>query len=260
MNVVSLALFGDGDRYRRYLPTAIRAHHALYAGWTLRIHHDRTLDSNYYGKALRALASRGLVELVLVDGPVLKFKAMLWRLLPLWDKKVERFICRDVDTVPVVRERLAVEEWIKSDLAFHAISDRAVDHNWPTLGGMIGFLVKPSLSLLKNPTSFDDLLVNTVCWPDEIWSGKKRVSGCTENDQFFLGEHLWPVLKNNALEHRLSGSHRFEARQTLTSVVAVADAFVPFIGSADVDLPRALSFYKMHGNREKEISECERVT
>lgn len=283
MNVVSVTLFSDPNEHwvrrpnylpswRKYLPVAIRAHHNLYRGWSFRIHHDQSLDSGIYGRVLRALEEQGLVELVPVADPiVLRGRSMLWRLLPLWDNRVERFLCRDIDTVPGFRERCAVEEWIKSGLAFHAISDKCGSHDFPTLGGMVGFHTKQTRVLLKNPASFDEFLDRTG-WTEKQWSEEKRASSYTTNNQFFLAEQVWPHVRTNAFEHRLSRSCVFEGTKVskqeigLTKIADVqesvrvgADALIPFIGSADVNLDKALAFYKTHGDPkiERAIAACE---
>jgi len=82
LRIISTTLFdkAEQERYQPYLPMALRAHHNLYKGWIYRIYHDGTIDSGPYGKSLRRLAERGLVELRFVSSDALIEKAMLWRL------------------------------------------------------------------------------------------------------------------------------------------------------------------------------------
>src|SRR3990167_6523201 len=92
--IVSLSVFGDSrfGAYHwqfmpRFLAAWVRAHHALFPGYELRIHHDHHLFSTNYGGTLCGLSRRGLVKLVYVPArPGMgKCEAMLWRLVPLWD-------------------------------------------------------------------------------------------------------------------------------------------------------------------------------
>lgn len=268
VNVVSVALFGESENNQTYLPAMIRAHHNLYRGWTFRIYHDRLLDSGTYAQELRALSERGLVELVLVDEFLRRERAFLWRLLPMWDDRVEHFLCRDTNTVSGYRERCAVEEWINSGLAFHAISDKRGSHDFQTLSGMIGFRSRQARALL-GASSFDKLLSR---WADSDWTGQKRKSNFTTNNQLFLLEQVWPLVQGSACEHRLSGSCVFAGTKmslqeiTLSNVAGVSesvknesDALIPFIGSPDINLTRTIDFYRQYGDREIEevISKCE---
>jgi hypothetical protein len=94
------------------------------------------------------------------------------------------------------------------------------------------------------------------------------------NDQYFLKSYVWPLVRANTMEHRLSGSCTFPgvARSqsfigsalclvagVSPSVAQYADRFVPFIGSVDVDYEGALAFYREYGDLEIErlITECE---
>lgn len=274
MNVVSFTLFGEAADYHRYLPAAIRAHHNLYRGWSFRIHHDGRGILGPYNRALRALADRGLVELVFVDTDAPFHRAMLWRLLPIWDTAVERLLTRDIDTVPTFRERRAVEIWIRSGLAVHAISDKQGHHDYPTLGGMMGFQAAQTRALL-DASSFE-VLIDRARWPEAAWLQRSgwRMSNFTTNNQLFLGEQVWPRIQKSACEHRLSWSRKFDAALSFGEVELInedlgisktirelADGLVSFIGSSlsNSRLADAFIFYRIHGDPEIEqvITSCE---
>ena len=62
---------------------------------------------------------------------------MLYRFMVADDPAVERFIVRDLDGRPSIRELLAINDWIRSGRSFHTIRD----HKWhskPIMGGMWG--------------------------------------------------------------------------------------------------------------------------
>lgn len=62
---------------------------------------------------------------------------MFPRFLIAEDPNVERFLIRDVDSRPSAREVSAVQDWVKSDLNFHAMRDHPYHAVW-MLGGLWG--------------------------------------------------------------------------------------------------------------------------
>ena len=63
---------------------------------------------------------------------------MVWRFLVASDKNVERYIVRDIDSRLSVREKQAVDEWIKSGKMFHVMRDHPSHSHYPMSGGMWG--------------------------------------------------------------------------------------------------------------------------
>jgi hypothetical protein len=137
MRIVSLALFADpaGKEkrdYAKHLPAAIRAHHAWYAGWTLRIHATERALEIPYGPALRDLERRGLLELVVSAPPRTPAEGKLWRLQPLWDERTRIVAPRDLDAIATPRERAVVDAWEASgEIA-------CVIHDHPQHNGLMG--------------------------------------------------------------------------------------------------------------------------
>ena len=68
-----------------------------------------------------------------------KIKFQNWRILPLFDKKVDVFICRDADSRLSYREKAAVDEWLESNKALHIMRDHPKGHKTIMLAGMCGF-------------------------------------------------------------------------------------------------------------------------
>ena len=125
--------------YPSFLPTLVRAHHVVFPGYELRIHHDGCIATCYYGQALIELSNRGLVKLCYRGPASTLCGPMLWRLAPIWQDGVEFVFCRDVDALPMPRERIAVEEFVRQPhIAAHAIYD-SPQHGNGLCGGMIGF-------------------------------------------------------------------------------------------------------------------------
>ena len=131
--VISLALFrplpgehrhGDAHTYfPLFLPAVLRAARAIFPGWEVWIHHDEHMRPGPYGSALRVMHDRGLLRLVDCGRTPALTAAMLWRLHPVFDQSVEYVLCRDLDGLPIPRERMCVERWIAARTALHAMHD-----------------------------------------------------------------------------------------------------------------------------------------
>lgn len=143
MKAISYSLFGynkekqkncfDFNSYLRGLLLCIRMNRLLYPDWVNVLQTDK---ETY--QAFKQLFDP-LPVLVEVNPPEVLTKAMLWRLKPVFDySKYTHVICRDLDSLATYREAQAVQDWINSDKAAHAITD-SISHTLPMLGGMIGF-------------------------------------------------------------------------------------------------------------------------
>ena len=76
------------------------------------------------------------VEIIYVAKPG-DWRSMFWRFMPASESEVDVIICRDTDSRLSLREKAAVDEWLKSDKGFHIMRDHPA-HGFPILGGMWG--------------------------------------------------------------------------------------------------------------------------
>ncbi len=128
----------QGVFFQHFLPSLLRAYYAVFPDWELRIHHDLRVMETPYWPVLEELQANGQLRLVNCGEAPSLCGAMLWRCLPFWDEQVELFACRDIDSLPMPRERIMLEEFADSDLAIHAILD-SESHTGPLMGGMCAF-------------------------------------------------------------------------------------------------------------------------
>lgn len=182
--VVSLAVFGE-RRYWRYLGCYIRAHHALFPAYELRIHHDEGIDNVPYGRALKTMAARGVINLrQMPSRPGMgKCEKMAWRLAPAWDTDVEYVIARDLDAGTSWRDRCAVEEFIASGLDAHALYDNPAHIG--LMGGMCSYRAAKLREIFGY--SYADFIA-TANYSDERWAEHGA-------DQDFMNSRIWPVTK-----------------------------------------------------------------
>lgn len=254
-NVASYCLFWCGrdehsKLYTNGLRATVLAHHAVYPGFELRIHHDGTLHKDDDSARLIRFAEMGLVKLVHV-GPADRIcEAMLWRMLPVWDEGVDYTLCRDLDGLVTPRERLMTEDFIASGAGLHCINDHP-QHSAPIMGGMCSFRgdVFRTMTRRKSFQSF-------------ISGARLDAHG---DDQLLLRDIVWPAMLRSLCEHRICGremtpgavaslkwtrAKENDIKDVAPEVMARGDSLVPFIGVPGFDFRRAEEFYLEHGNQD----------
>ncbi len=181
MKVISYSLFGYNEErkencfifsdYLRGLHINIRLARILYNDWVIRVH----VDQNTYDGLNHIFKELPIQVVVCKNAPLTK--AMLWRMMPIFDENVTHTLCRDLDSPLTFRERQAVEQWLYNGKVCHAITD-SISHNIPLMGGMIGFN-----HYFKDYAKFqtwDKMMARDMRWD------KKGV------DQLFLQKYIYP--------------------------------------------------------------------
>lgn len=113
------------------------------------------------------------------------FDSMMWRFLPISDPSVNVFLSRDTDSRLNLREKVAVEEWLKEGTKLHVMRDHRY-HDTAILGGMWGF----------NGTIVNDINV--------MWNNFIKAYGSHNHmdiDQAFLRHIIYPKYNNDCTEH-----------------------------------------------------------
>ena len=129
---------GRGVFFRGFLPALMRSIRSVYDDWQIVIYHDSRVTEWHYFRVFEEMHRRGLLKLVPRGEAFTLCGAMMWRFCPIFEG-VNYVICRDVDSLPTPRERIAVERWINSGKPVHAIHDSKSHRGTPLLGGMVGF-------------------------------------------------------------------------------------------------------------------------
>lgn len=201
-NVVSYAFFrSDASGYEseragaargiffvNFLRNLVRAHHAVWTGWELRIHHDDRVKAFPYFKALERMATAGLLKLVDCGKAETLCGSMLWRMLPIWDKEPGHVVCRDVDSLAMPRDRVMVEEAINAGAEIHCVLD-SESHSGPIMGGMCKFRNK---AISAKYRSLNEL----------IWTSPDIDLNRHGADQRILNRALWPEFSKYSLIHQ----------------------------------------------------------
>ncbi len=227
--------------YARFLPAMIRAHHAIWPGYELRIYHDDIARLHPYFAALTRMHDRGLLRLVPCGGAPALTLAMLWRMRPIFDGDDIVMTC-DLDSLPLLRLRRFVEEFAASGKAVMLVHG-CESHNIVG-GGMLGI----------RPARFREL-VGASTWEEFIaLAGDHGWSGYAADEEF-LRHTIWERVTDEAIvfsnnEERIIrcvDQRRAPAQEApsdlLPEVRERGDHFAPYIGSAGYDLDAALDFY-----------------
>lgn len=152
---------------------------SIYPGWKIRIYFNNVPDQ------WLELIKTFPVELIKEKFND-KLRFQIWRILPLFDKKIDIFICRDTDSRINFREKVAVEEWINLEKPIHIMRDHPTGHKTIILAGMCGFnniIIKKTLKLKNNE------LIHQLNLEDY------------DSDQEFLRKIIFPFFANNHLAH-----------------------------------------------------------
>jgi hypothetical protein len=260
--VASYSLFWCGrdehaKLYTNGLKAICRAHHVLFPGWTWRIHHDGSIDNDPNSALLRRYESAGLVELV-DFGPERQIcRAMISRMMPVWDPSVEIVLCRDLDSLPTPREAMAVQQFVELGCAMHCLADHP-QHGAVIMGGLCGFR---SSALIKRTgiQTFADLVAGE---PLDRHG----------DDQLLLSRKVWPKLAGSLIEHRVGGhpktpgatkSYNYIPNVSLPhvpeAVLRGGDALIPFLGAPGFAFENVEAFYNEHGRADliQTIMGCE---
>jgi hypothetical protein len=110
-------------------------------------------------------------------------RGLFWRFEVIADPGVSRFLVRDADSLLTVKERVAVDAWLRSDFHFHAMRDwfSHTDLLLAGLWGGVGGILPPPATLLREYR------------PWRMEHG--------HIDQDVLSGTVWPAIRRNVLIH-----------------------------------------------------------
>ena len=178
-NIISFSLFGDQERYLTGAVKNVMAAKEYYPGWRCRFYCDDRVPK----KTLSDIAQGG-GQVKMMPRPQCFADGLFWRFLVAEDPTVVRFLVRDADSVVNKREQYAVNEWLMSGKPFHIMRDGYLCLDL-ILAGMWGGItgVLPYLATLLKGFAYDPVKAYAIV------------------DQIFLGDRVWPLIKENCLIH-----------------------------------------------------------
>lgn len=183
--VISFSLWGNNPTYTiGSIKNADLALHYYpdFECW-FYIHKDSVPD-----EIIEQLVIKPNVKIIFKTGNLNDQKPMTWRFESIDDPEVEINMSRDTDTRILLREKLAVDEWIESGKMFHIMRDHPhhMNKQYPIMAGMFG---------TRKIKSVRD-------WRSRI--NKQKIKD-RYDDQRFLNETIYPLIKKDCLIHSSFG-------------------------------------------------------
>ena len=174
--IISFSLWGENPIYNAGAIRNAELAKEIYPDWTCRY---------YLGKSapittIQELSKFDNTEIFVMKEPG-DWTGMFWRFYPASELDVDVMISRDADSRLDLREKAAVDEWLKSDKDFHIMRDHP-QHATQILGGMWGARNK----ILTHMTQMIKSYVKGNFW---------------QVDQNFLRERVYPQIRNKTLVH-----------------------------------------------------------
>jgi len=176
VKIISFSIWGSERRFVDGALANLWLASVYYPGWKCRIYCGVNTPMKYRQELFEAgfqVYTRA-AKFGLHDG-------LFWRFEPAYEQGVEAFISRDLDSRLNPREAAAVDEWLASGKRLHTMRDH-YEHIVPILGGMWG---------CRHWPEFGHLL------------GGWRKVGKMGDDQDFLKEKIWPLAKDDCIQHDL---------------------------------------------------------
>lgn len=251
-------LKGDAAiQFQQFLKMLVRAHHCIWRGYEMRIHYDSHVPQLPYWPTMRKLHDEKLLRLVYCGDADPLCKSMLWRMIPVFVEQNPVVVCRDIDSVPMLRDRLAVEEWLGSGLAVHCIHDNAAHSG--VMGGTTSVHAERFRQLIGVQTMKEFLALGA----DLDWDKQGA-------DQHLLNR-LLPRYAHQTLvhelHHRVNDMGPVEVRDHVTPFfpdpawtpeIVASDKLCPSVGGC-TDPQAAFEFYDAINFPERDlIRSCER--
>lgn len=188
--VISIGLYGSNPKYTVGAIRNSELVKYIYPGWIIRFYVDDTVPKDVIEKLIENDA-----EVIHVDkrqGLDGGIAGMFWRFLVADDPTVDRFVIRDADSRLNMRERMAVEEWIKSGKMVHIMRDH-VNHRYKMNGGMWG----ARKGAIKNMTALI-----------KEWAQTQKLNNYI-GDMTFLATKIYPNIENSLIAHDSFYCERF---------------------------------------------------
>lgn len=203
-NIISFSLWGDDPVYTHGAIVNAQLAPHVYSSWRCRFYCDESVPEHILDE-LRRLGS----EVHMIRDPELAELKPLWRFLISDDESVDHFICRDADSRLNSQEAVAVDDWIASELPFHVMRDHPY-HMEVILAGMWGGVAR----ILPN---IREQAKVAMSYSRNKW-----------NDQEFLRDIVWPLIRDRAKVHdsvfRFRGADDFPPYCRLPGKVHVGGA------------------------------------
>tara|TARA_R100000908_G_scaffold65153_1_gene52302 strand:- start:2828 stop:3562 length:735 start_codon:yes stop_codon:yes gene_type:complete len=187
VKLLTMSVWGDDPRYIIGARQQTRLASQFYPDFTVRIYTD---DAEKF-KVLLPWYDVEIHERQDSNG-------VFWRFEPMFESEDNIVLVRDSDGRITKREARAVNEWLDSDKTFHTFRDHESHLEYPIIACAFGYKGKLPKQQL-----------------DEMLAIKNQPFYYT-NDQVYLRDSVWPIVKDNSMIHQYDQPGWFnESREKL---------------------------------------------
>jgi len=177
--VITFSLWGDNPTYNVGAIKNAESAKEFYPDFECWFYiHQESVPTD----TIEKLNSISNTKIIFKTGDLNTIKPMMWRFEAIDDPQVEIMMSRDTDTRILLREKLAVDEWLNSNKLFHIMRDHPY-HGSVILGGMFGTRKIPEMK------SWIEVM-NTFTQHSH-----------RDYDQDFLRDYIYPIVVDNSLIH-----------------------------------------------------------
>ena len=174
--IISFCLWGNNPKYTKGAIKNANLCNDIYTGWISRFYCSNSVPIDI----ITELKKIKNTEVVIMQ-EVGDWTGMFWRFYPASDNDVDVMLSRDTDSRLNLREKYAVDEWLKSDKSFHIMRDHPW-HSTQILGGMWGVRGNKLNNMVQLITDYTK---------GDFW----------QVDQNFLKEKIYNLVVNDSIVH-----------------------------------------------------------
>jgi hypothetical protein len=173
--IISFSLWGSNPKYTIGAIKNVDLALEIYPEWICRFYVGKSTPTDIVDE----LEKKQNTEVIKMneDG---EWNSMFWRFLPIADEDTEIMISRDCDSRLSIREKLCIDEFIKSEKMFHTMTDH------PFHGGIMGGMWGAKKGILENMVKLIEGWEKTNQW---------------QTDQSFLNQVVRPIVNETMLIH-----------------------------------------------------------
>lgn len=183
VKVISFSLWGSLDRYTLGAVKNAKLAKKFYPDFECWFYiHRESVPSEIVSELLKL----DNAKVILKEGDLNTCRPMMWRFETIDDENVEVNMSRDLDSRVCFREKVAVDEWLKSKKLFHIMRDHP-HHACRIMRGMFGTRKIPSV------TSWCELI------------NKVEQQGDKNYDKEFLWNNIYPQIEDSVVIHATFG-------------------------------------------------------
>jgi hypothetical protein len=193
--IISFCLYGSKPLYYLGAEKNIEEAKKIYPDYMCRFYCTKDVPNL---NKLKILAENGECELIV---PNLTSPPVFWRILACDDPNVEICLQRDCDSIVNDRERVAVEEWLKSGKTLHFMHDCQRGHFHKIMAGMWGIKKTDKFNFTEELKNFYTHKQYGEIDPNNITEGWGSGKATYFDDQYFLKDILYERFKDDYIEH-----------------------------------------------------------